>query len=296
MFAVTAVHPIVVITRANSRPFQQVRPAWGSGTFVSVNGQPFKSTAIQSINAGAISPNFSPGTAIGDFQTQPAVSSWDLSFLYPDATIIGTLHIDGSGGGRPPPGAPKEIPGAAFTVTGGTGAFFGARGYFQPVQDTVSGERITTECEDPAYRRINADSGGNKRHAVLYLVPLTQPQILVNGNGPAVFHADRTLVTSASPAKAGETLTLFATGLGPTRPGVDPGQPFTRDPLQVVNSPVQVLVNGNPGDTLYAAGFPGTVDEYWADFRVPAGTSPGQASIQVSSAWIAGPALNIPVQ
>jgi hypothetical protein len=46
----------------------------------------------------------------------------------------------------------------------------------------------------------------------------------------------------------------------PTRPGVDPGQPFPASPLQVINSPVQVLVNGNPGEFLYAGGYSGAVD------------------------------------
>jgi hypothetical protein len=213
-----------------------------------------------------------------------------------DGTVIGTLHIDGQGGGPHPPGAPKEIAAAAWTVTGGTGAFFGARGYFQAPPDPVSGEHMTTDCEDPAYRRINADPGGNKRHPILYLVPLEAPQILRERRHLAIAHADGSLVTTDNPAKAGETLTLLAAGLGPTRPGVDPRQPFTTDPVQVVNSPVQVLVNGTSADVLYAAGFPGTVDEYRVDFRIPDGITPGQAALQLTSAWIAGPAVNIPLQ
>jgi len=66
---------------------------------------------------------------------------------------------------------------------------------------------------------------------------------------PAITHSnDFSLVTTVNPAKSGEILSLIAKGLGPTRPGVDPGQPFTADPLQVVNSPVEVTVNGMPGE------------------------------------------------
>jgi uncharacterized protein (TIGR03437 family) len=104
------------------------------------------------------------------------------------------------------------------------------------------------------------------------------------------------LVNAVKPAKAGEILTLFASGLGPTRPGVDPGQPFTADPLQVVNSPVQVFVNGNPADVLYAGGYPGALDGYQVNFRVPEGTTLGQVSVQLTSAWIAGPSVSIPVR
>jgi hypothetical protein len=266
----------------------------GIADIVSVNGQPVKGTAIENINSATISANFTPGTAIGDFQGAPVATSWDLGFLNVDGTTIGTVHIDGQGGGSRPPGAPKEITAAAWTVTGGTGAFFGARGYFQAAQDSVSPERRTTDCED---RRINADPGGNKRHPILYLVPLVQPQIVWIANGPAVVHVnDGALVTTARPAKSGEILTLYASGLGPTNPGVDPGQPFTASPSQLVNSPAQVLVNGSPADVSYAGGYPGAVDVYQVNFRIPDGVTAGQASVQLTSAWLGGPIANIAIQ
>lgn len=265
----------------------------GIGDIVSVNGNPAKGTAYELFSAAFVgSPNPAPGHPIVD-GARAAIAPWDLDFLSPDGTQIGTIHIDGLVGGNRPPDAPQVISGSNWIVTAGSGAFFGVRGYLQVTNTTP--ERVTSACEDPSLRRVFAGGLGNRR-GTLYLIPLSQPKISLNGNTPAVVHADRSLVTSANPAKAGETLTLFATGLGPTRPGVDPGRPFTLDPLQVVNSPVQVLINGSPTDALYAAGFPGTADEYWVDFRVPAGASPGQASIQVSSAWMAGPAVQIAVQ
>ena len=269
---------------------------WGVADIVSVNGQPVKGNAFEAISAPLITPNPTPGSSgIGDVNAFP--SPWDLIFLNLDGSLIGTIHIDGLGGPPRPPGAPSEITASAWTVTGGTGAFFGVRGYFQPVQDPVSGERRTTDCEDPAYRRINADAGGNKRHPILYLVPPTQPQVIITANGPAVIHSsDGSLVTAAKPASAGEILSLFASGLGPTRPGVDPGQPFPAAPPQEVNSPVQVLVNGNSADVLYAGGYPGAVDGYQVNFRMLDGAGQGQASLQLTSAWIAGPTIKIPVQ
>ncbi|MBI3683877.1 MAG: hypothetical protein HY235_26175 [Acidobacteria bacterium] len=46
-------------------------------------------------------------------------------------------------------------------------------------------------------------------------------------------------------------LSLIATNLGPTRPGVDPGQPFPASPRQIVNSPLEVTVNGGGGGSLH---------------------------------------------
>ena len=73
-------------------------------------------------------------------------TTWDLMLLNPDNTMIGTIHIDGHGGGPPPPGAPKEITNSAWTVTGGSGAFLGARGYWISTQDSTSPERQTSDC------------------------------------------------------------------------------------------------------------------------------------------------------
>src|SRR5260370_13736645 len=190
----------------------------GIADIVSVNGNPAKGTAYEEFSAAFLSsPNPGPGRPITD-GVRASIAPWDLDFLNHDGTQVGTIHIDGFVGGMRPPGAPKEIPAGGYTVTGGSGAFFGVRGYFQTSNATP--ERVTSACEDPSLRRVYAGALG-KRQGVLYLVPLSQPQILTTTNGPAVVHAnDFTPVTAAKPAKAGELLTLFASGLCATRPCV----------------------------------------------------------------------------
>ena len=76
----------------------------------------------------------------------------------------------------------------------------------------------------------------------------------------------------------------------------DPGKPFPASPLAAVNSPVEVLVNGRAAEVLAAVGYPGAVDGYQVNFRIPSETARGTATIQVSAAWIAGPEVRIPVQ
>jgi uncharacterized protein (TIGR03437 family) len=68
---------------------------------------------------------------------------------------------------------------------------------------------------------------------------MSRPEVVLTDERPAVTHSnDFSLVSASKPAAAGEVLSLFATGLGPTRAGLIPGQPFPSSPLVVVNSPV----------------------------------------------------------
>ena len=149
-------------------------------------------------------------------------------------------------------------------------------------------------AEDPSNRRVD---GGGKSRWVLTVIPMYVPQVVSTADGPAVTHSsDFSLVSASKPASSGEILSLFANGLGPTFPGVDPSQPFPSAPLAVVNSPVQVTVNGNSSQVLAAVGFPGAVDAYQVNFQVPPGTAKGPATVQLSAAWITGPAVTIQVQ
>jgi uncharacterized protein (TIGR03437 family) len=66
--------------------------------------------------------------------------------------------------------------------------------------------------------------------------------------------------------------------------------------LQEVNSPVEVKVNGNVAEVLNKIGWPGTTDTYRLDIRVPDGTAPGMATVQLTAAFIPGREVSLPVQ
>ena len=107
---------------------------------------------------------------------------------------------------------------------------------------------------------------------------------------------DFSLVTTANPAKPGEVLSLFANGLCSTAPSVDPGKPFPSAPLALVNSPLELTVNGTPAEVIGSAGLPGSVDGYQVNFRVPPGKASGTASVQLTVAWIPSSTVLIAIQ
>ena len=260
-----------------------------------VNGQPVTGLHTRAVIANIVlRPAPTPGQAIAD-TTRNAAAVISFEIMKSDGTQIGTIMASGFAGGAQPPGSPSNVTGNNFVVTGGTGAFLGARGEVG-VESNPAGasvQRAASITEDPANRRVN---GGGTQRWVVHLIPMLAPQILTASTGPAVFHSDFSAVTAAKPAKAGEVLIAEATGLGPTVPGVDPGQPFPTGPLFQVNSPVQLTVNGVPAEVINTLGWPGLMDTYRVDFRVPAGTTTGMASIQITAAWIAGPAVGIAAQ
>jgi len=272
-------------------PIRNFRKAVLIGDIVAVNGQPVKGTLIENTRDMILRTAPTPGQGIADI-TRDAMLEWVYEILNVDGSPVGSLMVLGVGGGTPPPGATLLATQGNNAIVGGTGAFLGARGYLGGGAPPVV--RTASMTEDPANRIKN---GGGKAVFVLQVIPLYRPEILTTAAGPAVVHSsDFSPVSAAKPAAAGEILSLFATGLGPTRTNLDPGQPFPSSPLALVNSPVEVTVNGKSAEVLGAVGYPGAVDGYQVNFRLPSDTATGSATIQLSAAWIAGSSVNIPTQ
>src|SRR5262249_36996884 len=161
---------------------------------------------------------------------------WELYTA--DGVLVGGLSDRGVGGHR---------------ITGGGGAFVGASGeHFNGPRGTSGNGfdppiRRASIREDPSMRRVY---GGGTWQALLYLTPAFWPEVETTPEGPAIFHQDLSLVTPERPASEGEVLIVRAKGLGPTRPNLRPAglTPFSADPYEEVNSPVEATVNGKDAE------------------------------------------------
>jgi uncharacterized protein (TIGR03437 family) len=248
------------------------------GDIVAINGKPAKGMWTSRQYTMGFSPSPATGSAIADV-TQGTIAECKYEILNASGQFIGRLM---DGGLFP------------HAVSGGTGAFIGAKGeQASAAARVVKAIRLASMTEDPANRRSNG--GGNTR-ILVRLIPAVRPEIVPTANGPAVVHGDGRLVSNANPAQGGEVLTLYATGLGPTTPAVDFGQPFPQGTAYPANAPVEVLVNGQPAEVLYAGGYPGAIDGYQVNFRLPATLSPGTAGLQLTAAWIPGPEAKVAVK
>lgn len=253
------------------------------GDIRAINGSPAKGlwTSRQfTLNFG---PNPGPGAAIADV-AQSTIAECKYEIQSASGEFIGRLVDSGL------------LPHA---VTGGTGAFVGAKGeQGTATARVVKAVRTASMAEDPAVRRANG--GGNVR-ILIRLLPTVRPDVILTADGAAVTHSDGSLVSTSNPAGAGEIVTLFASGLGPTTPAVDFGQPFSEDKVYAVNAPVEVAVDGKPAVVLYAGGYPGAVDAYQLNIKLPDEIntdSPGLRTVglRITAAWIPGSEAKIAVR
>ena len=256
------------------------------GDITAVNGRPVKGAYVGVPVKLELNPAPQPGQAVANI-TRVSFREESFQILGLDGVPVGSILTLGTAGGPPPPGAPSAQENGDLAIVGGTGAFLGVRGE-KGRGLSIAPPRAAARDEDPAKRR---QIGGGHIREILYVIPLAAPQI-----SKVAHAADFTAVSASKPALAGETLLLLANGLGPIRPGSDPGMPFPLTPAAVVNSPIQVMVNGKAAEVISAIGSPETVDRYQVNFRVPPGTEKGMATIQVTAAWIASPAATFRVQ
>ena len=110
----------------------------------------------------------------------------------------------------------------------------------------------------------------------------------------AALHADFTLVSSAGPARAGETILIYATGLGAVRPPAITGQ--APGALSNVAGNVEVRIGSRAAVVSFAGLAPGFVGLYQLNVVVPAGLPGGDAALELILDGItAGDGATVPI-
>jgi uncharacterized protein (TIGR03437 family) len=117
------------------------------------------------------------------------------------------------------------------------------------------------------------------------------------GTGPgAILHGTTyQVVTDSNPAAAGETISIYCTGLGAVSPPAQTGATPPDPPSQTV-IPVQISIGGVAAQVLYqgvAPGFPGL---YQVNAQIPAGTPSGAQPLQIIQNGAASNTVTVAVQ
>ena len=103
--------------------------------------------------------------------------------------------------------------------------------------------------------------------------------VTANTNTLAMPHVDS---LPSRPAKAGDFISIYATGLGPVSPSLPSGQPTPLDSSILLTPEADVLINGLATDVQFAGMAPGYVGVYQVNAKIPPKTAPSNAvSVQI---------------
>jgi uncharacterized protein (TIGR03437 family) len=95
----------------------------------------------------------------------------------------------------------------------------------------------------------------------------------------AILHANFSLVSSTNPARAGETLAIYATGLGPLQGVVRTGDPA---PVAITTTLPVVHIGAFLANVAYSGTAPGFAGLYQVNVVVPPGLSLGTQPVQIT--------------
>jgi uncharacterized protein (TIGR03437 family) len=139
-----------------------------------------------------------------------------------------------------------------------------------------------TELTFAQIQIINNNAASN---TVTVYMDATEPGVFTNPVGglgyAAALHADYSLVSPSNPARIGETISLFVTGLGDVSPTVSDGAPGPASPFSQVTNQIAVSIGGASATVGYAGLAPGLAGLYQLNVTVPSGISSGDVYVTV---------------
>jgi len=228
---------------------------------------------------GGISPNAAPSLAPGStvnafYRTSGALAPGTVAEVYGSGLASQTAMA----GSVPLP-----------TTLNGTFALIG--GVESPLFYTSDGQLdVQIPSELPSTQQYVIVVSANNAYTVPQTVDLVpaQPGVASFADGHLLAqHSDFTLVDSGHPAKPGEFLVMYLTGMGPTNPSVPTGAAApVSEPLARVTMQPTVTVDGQSASVAYAGLTPGSVGLYQINFQVPENANSGDLNVVVTLAGV----------
>ncbi len=120
--------------------------------------------------------------------------------------------------------------------------------------------------------------------------------VYANNSSPAVFtlppngissaaalHADFSLVSANSPARRGETILVYLTGLGTVKPTVADGAAAPPNPFSLTTAPTSVFFSSTEGTVSFSGLAPGFVGLYQLNVQVPTTVNTGTQFLTIDT-------------
>jgi uncharacterized protein (TIGR03437 family) len=150
---------------------------------------------------------------------------------------------------------------------------------------------------NPSKTQVVVSSGGIPSLPMPLGTSPFAPGIFTTGTGAPVILNNSTgrLVSAQEPAKRGDVLIIYATGLGAVTPAVAAGSAAPLDQLSLVTTPVTVVIGAVEATPQFAGLAPGFVGLYQINVAVPGGVSSGSQTLRLSQGGVLSNAVQISV-
>lgn len=230
-------------------------------------------------------PSFAPGSVVNGFTIKPTLAAGGLSSIYGVNLAGGTCQTPaGQNAATTLCDAQVLVNGAAAPV------IFASPGQLNfQVPFGIAGTTVSIQARRAATNRLSAI-----RYNPLQATAPGLGTACQCGSGLGTFFKSNfTQVTAANPAVPGETLSLFAGGLGPTTPAVTEG---VRAPSGAnTASAAAIFIDGVPAKVTTSALQPNAIGQYSVQFEVPSAALPGTKPLLLSIAGYTSQVVDIPI-
>ncbi|MGH7754518.1 MAG: hypothetical protein ACREN5_17065, partial [Gemmatimonadales bacterium] len=164
---------------------------------------------------------------------------------------------------------------------------------------------IPYDLAQPTTHQLIARRGNRLSVPEPVTIAAAQPAIFttdLSGRGQGHIYAFATateffLADRANPAKAGDVLVIYCTGLGPVDPPVAAGTAAPFDRLTRTVNPVTVTIGGRPASVAFAGLTAGFAGLYQVNVTVPGNVAAGdQVQVVLSVSGVSSPAVTMAVR
>jgi uncharacterized protein (TIGR03437 family) len=184
---------------------------------------------------------------------------------------------------------PLTLEGTSVTIGGIAAPLF----YVSPGQINA---QVPWELQPGFEYQISISATGGVSTPDSVQIAAVSPGVAAMASGAAIAtHANGSLVAAASPAKPGEVVILYLTGLGATDVPVADGAASPAKPLAQVQVAPTLTVNGARAVVSFAGLTPGSVGLYQINFQVPIGAPNGDLPLVVSEGGVPANAVSLAV-
>ncbi len=265
---------------------------YAAGNAANGNGSPsgdlIYSTSVQLSPAIAAVPAISPGNVVSaaTFAAGPvSPNSWVAVYGTNLAPTTRSWAASDFVGGV----LPLSLDGVSVLVAGAPRLAY--IGYVSPTQinfllpSDLSAGAVQISVRNPA---------GISQEVPLTIQSATPQLITADGKTALATHANGQLVSASAPAAAGETITLNATGFGPTTPALIPGVPPAQT-VPLATAPTAMI--GGGGAIVSSAVVPsGSAGICQIAVQVPSGLATGNQPVAIQLGTFTSASASIPVK